>query len=64
MPESELNLKPVTTLNEGETLIQIIPFGGGSLACFTSASRVLVPGKNFGEWFELPTPPPFSSTGK
>lgn len=62
MPDSKL--KPVTVLNEGEIIIQIIPFGNTSLMCLTSASRILTPGPGFGEWFELPIPPLFSSTGQ
>jgi len=61
--EPKLKLKSVVTLDEGESITQIIPFGNTGLACLTSNSRVLVPGPNFGEWFEIPVPPSFSSTG-
>ncbi len=60
--ESKPDLKPVLVLNEHETIIQITQFGNSSIACLTSANRVIVPGPKFGEWFELPTPPPFSFT--
>lgn len=60
--DSKPTLKPVAILNKDETVTQIMPFNG-SLACLTSVGRVLVPGPNFGEWFELPIPPSFSSTG-
>ncbi len=60
---SNPDLKSIAALNEGETITQIIPFGNNSLACLTSNGRVIVPGHNFGEWFDLPVPPPFSSIG-
>ena len=63
MSDSKPELTPVTMLNEGESIIQIMPFGNNSLACLTSTSRILTPGPAFGEWFELPVPPSFSSTG-
>jgi len=58
---SESTLKPVNMFNEGETVTQIISFNHTSLACLTSNGRILVPGKNFGEWFELPVPSLFTS---
>jgi hypothetical protein len=56
MSESE-NLKEVTVLAQQESIIQIMPFGQGSLACLTSAGRVLIPGASMGQWFQIPTPP-------
>jgi len=58
----QLRLNQVAMLNEGETIIQIMPFNG-TLACLTSSGRVLAPGPQRGEWFEIPIPPPFSPTG-
>jgi hypothetical protein len=53
---SATELKHVDVLDEGETIVQIIPFGNNSLACLTSDGRVLTPGPGFGEWLELPVP--------
>ena len=49
-------VKKVTELNINELITQVLPFGNGSFACLTSQSRVIAPGKGFGEWIELPTP--------
>lgn len=47
----------VEKLSPGESIIQVLTFGQGSLALLTSDSRVLIPGDEVGKWTALPVPP-------